>query len=120
VERCVGERAFGETTPSDWCYVNNFSDLRRPLAIALPPCSGLRFRNDVDELIEDLTINIPATLESEEHQARLVEMEHEESAQQDTAFQALADKADTLQIQMFRMPGGFVLVPAPPDWTCRT
>lgn len=113
VERCLGERAAQQTTPSDWCYVNNFSDLRRPLAIALPPGSGVRFRDDIDELIEDLTNAIPAALESEEHRARLVELEHEEDAQQDIAFQALSDKAETLQVQMLRTPGGFVLAPAP-------
>ena len=113
IERCLGERAAQQTTPSDWCYVNNFSDLRRPLAVALPPGSGVRFRDDIDELIEDLTNAIPAALESEEHRARLVELEHEEDAQQDLAFQALSDKAETLQVQMLRTPGGFVLAPAP-------
>lgn len=113
VERCLGEHAAREATPSDWCYVNNFDDLRRPLAIALPPGSGGRFRDDINELIEDLTNAIPAALESEEHRARLVEMEHEEEAQQDKEFQALSDKAETLHVQMLRTPGGFVLAPAP-------
>ncbi len=72
----------------------------------------MRFRDDVDELIEDLTNAIPAALESEEHRARLVEMEHEVGAEQDKEFQALSDKAETLQVQMLRTPGGFVLAPA--------
>lgn len=113
VERCLGEHAAGETTPSDWCYINNFDDLRRPLAIALPPGSGVRFRDDINELIEDLTNAIPAALESEEHRARLAEMEHEEEAQQDKEFQTLSDKAESLHVQMLRTPGGFVLAPAP-------
>ncbi len=33
-------------------------------------------------------------------------------AEQDTEFQALSDKAETLQVQMLRTPGGFVLAPA--------
>ncbi len=111
VERCLEERASLEPTPSDWCYVNNFDDLRRPRAIALPPGSGVRFRDVVDELIEDLTNAIPAALESEEHRSRLVEMDHEEEAQQEAAFQSLADKAETMQIQLLRTPGGFVLAP---------
>lgn len=113
VERCLRDRAPRESTPSDWCYVNNFDDLRRPLAIALPPGSGTRFRDDVDELIEDLTNAIPAALESEEHRARLTEMEREEDEQQETAFQTLADKAETQRVQMLRTPGGFVLAPSP-------
>jgi len=115
VERCLKECAPVETAPSDWCYVNNFSDLRQPLAIALPPGSGVRFRDDVDELIEDLTNAIPAALESEEHRARLSEIEHEENSLQDAAFQTLADKAETQQVQLLRTPGGFVLAPASGD-----
>ena len=113
VERCLQECSPGQPTPADWCYVNNFEDLRKPLAIALPAGSGARLRDDVAELIEDLTNAIPAALESEEHRARLADFEHEEDAVQDTAYQALADKAETQKIQMLRTPGGFVLAPAP-------
>ncbi len=113
VERCLQECSPGQPTPADWCYVNNFEDLRKPLAIALPAGSGVRLRDDVAELIEDLTNAIPAALESEEHRARLADLEHEEDAVQDTAYQALADKAETQKIQMLRTPGGFVLAPAP-------
>ncbi len=113
VERCLEERARGEATPSDWCYVNNFTDPRRPLAIALPSGSGVRFRDDVDELIEDLTNAIPAALVSEEHRARLAELEHAEEAEQEQAFQGLADKAESQHVQLLRTPGGFVLAPAP-------
>ena len=113
VERCLRDCAPGQPTPSDWCYVNNFDDLRKPLAIALPAGSGVQLRDDVDELIEDLTNAIPAALESEEHRARLADLEHEEDDVQDAAYQALADKAETQKVQMLRTPGGFVLAPAP-------
>jgi len=113
VLRCLQERSPGQATPSDWCYVNNFEDLRKPLAIALPAGSGAKLRDDVNELIEDLTNAIPAALESEEHRARLADLEHEEDAVQDTAYQALADKAEAQKVQMLRTPGGFVLAPAP-------
>ena len=35
VLKCLEQTATQEPTPSDWCYVNNFSDVRRPKAIAL-------------------------------------------------------------------------------------
>ncbi len=113
VERCLRECSSSQPTPSDWCYINNFDDLRKPLAIALPAGSGVRLRDDVDELIEDLTNAIPAALESEEHRARLADLEHEEGDVQDTAYQALAVKAEAQKVQMLRTPGGFVLAPAP-------
>lgn len=111
VEHCLAERTAGEAVPDDWCYVNNFDDLRKPRAIAVPAGRGVRFRDDVDELIEDLTNAIPAALESEEHKARWAEIEHEAAERQNDAFQGLADKAQSQQIQLIRTPGGFVLAP---------
>lgn len=111
VDRCLAERTRNEPTPPDWCYVNNFDDLRRPRAISVPAGRGIRFRDDMDELIEDLTNAIPAALESEENKARWAEIEHEASEQHDAAFEALSDKAQSQQIQLIRTPGGFVLAP---------
>ena len=36
VRQYLEKRAAGAPRPSDWCYVNNFSDPRRPAAIELP------------------------------------------------------------------------------------
>ena len=40
------QEAQSKTTPSDWCYVNNFEYPYRPHAICLPPGMGNTFRDD--------------------------------------------------------------------------
>ena len=39
--------------PSDWIYVNNFSQPHRPVAIELPPGRALLVRDAMHELIEE-------------------------------------------------------------------
>ncbi len=49
--------------PNDWCYINNFSEWDKPLAIALPPGKGKEFQKDMDKLISNLTIYISKQFE---------------------------------------------------------
>lgn len=49
--------------PKDWCYINNFSEWDKPLAISLPPGKGKEFQKDMDKLISNLTIYIPKQFE---------------------------------------------------------
>lgn len=58
------KKAAKEPVPSDWCYVNNFSDQRLPLALELPAGKATEFRDDVDELIEMLKTVLPAIFDS--------------------------------------------------------
>jgi len=61
------KKAEGEKTPSDWCYVNNFKDPRKPLAIELPSGQAPKLKNDIYELIELLKVVLPAVFDSNEY-----------------------------------------------------
>jgi len=47
VRRHVEARAAHEAVPSDWCYVNNFADNRKPRALELPPGKATELSNDM-------------------------------------------------------------------------
>jgi lon-related putative ATP-dependent protease len=111
VMQVLANRSSNQPTPTDWIYVNNLDDLRKPRAISLPAGRGMRFRQDVDTLIDDLTNAIPAALETDAHKARLQEIDREQSERQSTAFAALANEAKAHGIQLIRTPGGFALAP---------
>lgn len=40
--------------PCDWCYLNNFDEELRPIAISLPAGQGRVFRDDLARLLEEL------------------------------------------------------------------
>lgn len=70
VKNFVGEIALTEPVPSDWCYVNNFSNQYEPKAIKLPAGKGKIFQSDVKNLIENLRTALPKAFESEDYSAK--------------------------------------------------
>ena len=69
--RLAMEQAASREPPSDWCYVNNFSDPECPRTLRLPAGEGTRFRDDMKDLIGDLRLAIPAAFESDDYRNRL-------------------------------------------------
>ena len=70
VKNFVEEIARTEPVPSDWCYVNNFSNQYEPKAIKLRAGRGKEFRDDVKNLIEDARTALPKAFESEDYTKR--------------------------------------------------
>lgn len=56
------------SVPNDWCYINNFSEWDKPLAIFLPTGRGKEFQKDMDKLIVNLTVYIPKAFEGSNFQ----------------------------------------------------
>jgi lon-related putative ATP-dependent protease len=121
VQGVLAEAAAKRPAPSDWTYVNNFADSRRPIAIALPAGRAPAFRSAMDELIDDLKAAVPAVFESEDYQAQRGAIEETYQKQQAEAFAALEQEAADKNIALLRTPVGFTLAPTrdghlvPPD-----
>ena len=96
---------------SDWVYVNNFADPRKPVAIRLPTGRAIQFHDAMHELIEDLKIALPAMFQSEDYQARHGAVNQAFQAKQQAAFSALHEKASAKSIAIVRTPMGFRLGP---------
>lgn len=61
------KKAKDEKMPGDWCYVNNFKDPRKPIAIDLPSGDAPKFKDDIYELVELLKVVLPAVFDSNEY-----------------------------------------------------
>ena len=57
-------------TPLDLCYVNNFEDPQRPVALRVPAGIAGKLRTDMAELVRDLKSAIPSLFESEDYRNR--------------------------------------------------
>lgn len=64
----VAKAASRLKVPNDWCYINNFNEWDKPLAIPLPPGKGKVFQSDMDKLISNLTVYIPKAFEGSNFQ----------------------------------------------------
>jgi len=70
VKNFLEEMARAEPVPSDWCYVNNFSDQYEPKAIKLPPGKGKDFQRGMKNFIENARTALPKAFESEDYAAK--------------------------------------------------
>lgn len=58
VKQLVEHEASRQAIPSDWCYVHNFRQAAKPTAIQLKPGQGKVFKNDMEQLIDELSVAI--------------------------------------------------------------
>ncbi|NIL96416.1 MAG: AAA family ATPase [Planctomycetales bacterium] len=111
VEEFAKRKAAAEEPPVDWCYVHNFEQPHRPRILQLPTGRGYQFRQEMDDLIEDLRSAIPAALESDEFRGRVQALQQEFVERREQEFAEVSEKAAGQEIQLIRTPGGFALAP---------
>ena len=119
VRRFLDRAAAMRPAPSDWCYLFNFKVPHRPVALALPPGRGAAFKRDMERLVEDLRVGIPAAFETDEHRTRRQEIENELSERQEHAIDAVGERARQQKIGLLRTPGGFAFAPLDGDEVMR-
>ncbi len=96
----------------DWCYVNNFDEPARPSALRLGAGQGLRLRDDVGQLIDELSNAIPAVFESEDYQTRLARIDAEFNGLQEQSLGELIAQARTEGVVLWRTPAALSFAPA--------
>ncbi len=62
--------AANRPVPDDWCYLYNFSDKDKPLAVSLPPGKGREFQNDMEKLISELKNAFRKAFESTDYELK--------------------------------------------------
>ena len=111
VQQYIIEKAAGEPTPSDWCYVYNFDQPHHPRAVAMPAGKGAALAQDMQRLVETLFTVIPAAFESDEYQAQRGNIEEKFKQRHDQALEALEEEAKGEQIALLRTPMGPAFAP---------
>ena len=111
VQNYLNRLAKNKPVPSDWCYVNNFTDSYKPRLLKLPAGRGRKLAEDMERLVEDLRNSIPAAFENDKYRMRRQEIEHEVSEQQDKALDAVKKRAKKRSITLIQTPSGIALSP---------
>ncbi len=111
IEALLRVTAQSQPRPDDWCYVNNFAEPRRPIAIAMPAGHAAQLKRDMTRWIEEIRTTIPATFESEEFRARTEAIDAEYAERQSHAFETLGEEAARNGIALVRTPTGFSFAP---------
>jgi hypothetical protein len=111
VRQLVAEHAKVRGAPSDWCYVINFSNPERPQSLRFPSGQGSRFRADMQNLIEEMGLVIPATFEGDDYRNQLRAIEEDTQRKVEEQWQTLNEDAAKEEVGVLQTPTGYVLAP---------
>lgn len=103
------DRAAAQQAPDDWVYVNNFDAPHKPVALRLTAGTGVRLREEMERLVNDLANDIPALFESEEYQTQRRAIDEEFGERQETAMADFASRARKEDVALIRTPMGFMV-----------
>jgi predicted ATP-dependent protease len=111
VRQLVEHEASRQGIPCDWCYVNNFSQPAKPSAIKLMPGQGRYFKADMEQLIDELSVAIPAAFDGDEYRSREGEIESQSRQREINELGKLRDKAANAQVMLIETPTGYAFSP---------
>ena len=99
-------------TPEDWCYVYNFNDADRPLALRIRRGWGKLLRMDMDRLIHNLQRDAKKMFDSDEYAHQRQEMIEQLQKKQQEMMEGLMEEAARNGFILRMGPSGIVLLPA--------
>ncbi|WP_347258458.1 Lon-like protease helical domain-containing protein, partial [Methylocaldum sp.] len=95
-------RAKERPSSSDWAYINNFDDPRKPFALQLPPGQGKSLLADIEMLVDNLLATFPAAFENPAYQRRKTAIDREVKQRYNQAVDKVERRAKDLKIALFR------------------
>ena len=111
IRDAVQKRAKKMDVPSDWCYVYNFQDADRPVALELEPGDGKKLAKAMNGLIIKLARDIPAALNSEEFQQQKKSIMEQLQTKQQNLLNSLSQKARERGFSLRKIASGLALLP---------
>jgi Cdc6-like AAA superfamily ATPase len=100
VKNFLEDLAKTQPAPSDWCYVNNFSNEYQPKAIRLPAGKGKDFQKDMKNFIEEARRALAKAFESEDY-----------ATKREATIRAVEDQSKELinQLNTAAQKAGFII-----------
>lgn len=111
VKRILEEESKKRPTPCDWAYVYNFEEPYKPHSISFPAGQACEFAKDIDKLIDDFSVAIPAVLESDEYKAGVSIIQEKYKHKKDEYLRILQKKAKGKSVSLLHMQVGLVVAP---------
>jgi len=110
-KEAVEKVAACEQAPDDWCYVNNFDNPSQPIALSMPPGMGSVFRDDMEDLVDDLKNEIAKVFVSEDYEQAKASIGKRYQERRTEMIEEFNREAEKLGIMPQWTTTGFVGVP---------
>ena len=111
VRQLIEHEASRKPIPSDWCYVNNFEQPAKPKVLEIPAGKGKAFKLDMEQLIDELRIALPASFEGDEYRTRVEEIEEDSRHREFQEINQLREEAARAHIILTETPTGYAFAP---------
>ncbi len=107
----IKEVAKSLPSPSDWCYVYNFKEPSKPIALEFAPGKGRKFTKMMEDLIEEFKVLIPRAFEKAEYEDAKTVLVKEFQERVNQLMDELKKWALEQGFVIKRTPQGFVNIP---------
>ena len=85
--------AANEATPDDLCYVYNFKNPKAPKLLRLTPGTGAAFKQEMEELVNRLSIELPKTFGSKSVETKRNDLMKNLQQKKDELFREMSNEA---------------------------
>ena len=111
VRRLLEAKAAEGATPSDWCYINNFTEANRPRLLRVPAGRGSRLKHAMQQFVAELSKAIAAAFESDEYRERMEALQGALKEKEETALRELGQESSEQGVALLRTQNGFAFAP---------
>jgi len=111
VRAVVTQAASKGSQPSDWCYIYNFTEPERPLAVSLPAGEGRGFQKSMEEFVSELRVALPKAFEGGDFEQQKDAIEQLVNQKMADYFQQLEEEAGEAGFNVKQTPKGVVFIP---------
>lgn len=107
----IDQKAMTSAAPSDWCYVHNFRQQHKPLALEFPNGKALVFKKEMGDLVEMLKVTLSTVFESEGFKAQMRAVQEELKRKVDRIYRQIEEKAKRESIAVVKSEQGIMVAP---------
>lgn len=110
-KKYANEIAKTEPVPDDLCYVYNFDDPKKPKLLRFPAKSGKKFKDDFDEVISVLSIEIPKAFVSEDYENEKDKVMKSYQEKRDIVIKEMTEEAKKYEFGVKMTNSGMYFMP---------
>ncbi|MFB6355323.1 MAG: Lon protease family protein [bacterium] len=111
IKQFLEREAEDQDVPGDWVYVKNFDRPDQPRAIKFQPERGAEFRDDMDQLVDQLRSDIPDAFEGDDYKQEREQIQEEFSRRRQELMKKLEEEAEEYNFTILQTPQGIMLAP---------
>lgn len=100
-----------EAVPMDWCYVYNFQNPMKPMALSFEAGIGKHFKDDMAELVSLIKKELSKAFLSEDYEKQKLAIVHSFDERQDDMFEEMSVLADEYDFILKRMDSSIYFIP---------